>query len=380
MAGMRLAAPLLALHDGHSAWSVGILLALFSLVPVFLSLPAGRFADRYGMRRPVGISVAMSLAGAGLAVVFPVFPVLCLAALLTGGATGAATIALQRQVGRAADGAIEIRRAFGWFAIGPAGSNFVGPFVAGLLIDHAGISAGDLTGYRAAFAAMASLSLISWLSIRTVAEHHIVPQVADGRRARAWDLLSAPMMRRLLLVNVCVSSCWEVHMFVVPVLGHERAYSASVIGTILGAFAIAAVGVRLAIPVIASRWREHVLITFALITAAIVFGVYPFTGSPLGMGLCSVLLGLALGSVQPLIMTTLHQTTPEGRQGEALGLRQMAVYTTSVLMPMLFGSLSAVLGVSALFWFLSAVVGVAIRPAWHVRVPPAHVRLGPDAS
>ncbi|MCB2043253.1 MAG: MFS transporter, partial [Rhodoferax sp.] len=53
MAGTRMAAPLLALRDGHSAMNVGVLLALFALAPVFLALPAGRFADRHGLKRPM---------------------------------------------------------------------------------------------------------------------------------------------------------------------------------------------------------------------------------------------------------------------------------------------------------------------------------------
>ena len=35
MAGMRMAAPLLALREGYSAGAVGVLLALFSLTQVF---------------------------------------------------------------------------------------------------------------------------------------------------------------------------------------------------------------------------------------------------------------------------------------------------------------------------------------------------------
>ena len=146
MAGMRLAAPLLALRDGYSAAAVGVLLALFSLTQVFLALPAGRFTDRHGLRRPVGVAVVVAVIGAGIAVVFPVFPVLCLSALMTGGAAGVASIALQRHVGRAAGDATELKRVFSWLAIGPAVSNFFGPFAAGLLIDYAGPSAGDLTG------------------------------------------------------------------------------------------------------------------------------------------------------------------------------------------------------------------------------------------
>ena len=67
MAGLRMAAPLLALRQGHSAAEVGIMLALYSLTQVFLSLPAGRFADRHGLKRPVLISICCTVFGAGLA-------------------------------------------------------------------------------------------------------------------------------------------------------------------------------------------------------------------------------------------------------------------------------------------------------------------------
>ncbi|EER61447.1 major facilitator superfamily transporter [Acidovorax delafieldii 2AN] len=150
MAGMRMAAPLLALHEGYSAAAVGVLLALFALTQVFLALPAGRYADRHGLKRPVGYAVVVATSGTALALLFPVFPVLCVAALATGGATGAATIALQRHVGRAAHDATELKRVFSWLAIGPAVSNFIGPFCAGLLIDHAGSTAGSVEGFRAA--------------------------------------------------------------------------------------------------------------------------------------------------------------------------------------------------------------------------------------
>ena len=64
MAGMRMAAPLLALRDGYSAAAVGVLLALYALTQVFLALPAGRYADRHGLKRPVAWSVGAATLGA----------------------------------------------------------------------------------------------------------------------------------------------------------------------------------------------------------------------------------------------------------------------------------------------------------------------------
>lgn len=362
MAGMRLATPLLALREGYSAMAVGFLLALFALTQVFLALPAGRYADRHGLKRPVGFCVVASFLGAGLAAAFPVFAVLCLAALLTGGATGVASLSLQRHVGRAAQDANELKKVFSWLAIGPAVSNFLGPLTAGLLIDHG--------GFRAAFALLALLPLVTWLWVRRTVELPPVLQVAGAPPNRALDLLREPLMRRLMLVNWLLSSCWDVHTFVVPVLGHERGFSASVIGMILGSFAIAATLVRLALPLFAARLQEWVVIACAMLITAALFAVYPFMSSALTMGICSVLLGFALGSVQPMIMSTLHQITPPTRHGEALGLRLMAINASSVLMPMMFGSLGAVLGVSVVFWFVGLAVGAGSRLAWQLHPTP----------
>jgi MFS family permease len=364
MAGTRMAAPLLALRDGHSEASVGLLLALFALTQVFLALPAGRFADRHGLHRPMRYSIIAAAAGAGLAVAFPIFPVLCASALLTGGATGAASIALQRHVGRAADTPTQLKQAFSWLAIGPAVSNFVGPFVAGLVIDHG--------GYRLAFLALALMPIVSWLWIRTVPE---LPPVVSSRRARtrAWDLFADPLFRRLLLVNWFLSSCWDVHTFVVPVLGHERGIPASVIGSILGGFAIAAALIRVIMPMLASRLREWAVIAAAMAITALLFAIYPFMETAAAMGFCSLALGASLGSVQPMVMSMLHQITPEHRHGEAVAMRIMAINASSVTMPLLFGLAGSLIGISAMFWVVGAVVASGVRVAFRLGHDlPAH--------
>jgi MFS family permease len=359
MAGMRMAAPLLALRDGYSEAAVGVLLSLYALTQVFLSLPAGRYADRHGLKRPIAWSVAAAALGGALAVAFPVFPVLCVSALLVGGATGSAVIALQRHVGRAAQTPAERKQAFSWLSIGPAFSNFLGPFAAGLLIDHA--------GFRAAFLLMALLPLVTWAFIGGTSE---LPPPADAgaaRAGRAWDLWREPMFTRLMLVNWFLSTAWDVHTFVVPVLGHERGLSASVIGTILGGFAVAAAAVRIALPVLAAKVHEWALIVTAMVATALIYAVYPFMHGAIGMGICSMLLGFALGMVQPMVLSLLHQVTPGHRHGEAVGMRFMVINASSVAMPLLFGAAGALVGVSAVFWTVAVTVGAGTRLALGLR-------------
>ena len=64
----------------------------------------------------------------------------------------------------------------------------------------------------------------------------------------------------------------------------------------------------------------------------------------------------ALGAVQPMIMTTLHQITPSDRHGEAIALRSMVINFSSAVMPLAFGLFGAALGASALFWVMGAAV------------------------
>jgi predicted MFS family arabinose efflux permease len=359
MAGMRMAAPLLALRGGGSELEVGALIALFALTQVFLALPTGRYADRHGMQRLVAYSVLAATIGAGLGAVWPVFGVLCLSALLTGGAAGAAAIALQRHVGRAARTPTQLKQAFSWLAIGPAISNFLGPFAAGLMIDAA--------GFRAAFVLMAALPVLAWLWIRTVQDLPPVTVPAGTQPGRAWDLLRDRAFRRLLLVNWFLASCWDVHTFIVPVLGHERGFSATVIGAILGAFAIAAVFVRVLLPMVAAWVREWAVIAAAMAATAVLFGIYPLMQSAGAMGVCSILLGIALGSVQPMIMSMLHQVAPPHRQGEAVALRLMVINASSVAMPLAFGAAGAAVGASGVFWAMGVLVGGGTRLAWGLK-------------
>jgi predicted MFS family arabinose efflux permease len=267
-------------------------------------------------------------------------------------------IALQRHVGRTVTGQTELKQAFSWLSLGPAFANFIGPVTAGFLIDHG--------GFQLAFFAMATFPLIMWVWMRNTREAMLAMASTSAVKNRVWDLIKEPMLRRVLLVNWFLSACWDVHTFVVPILGHDRGYSASTIGFILGAFAVSAAAVRGLIPFFAERVTEWKVIVGAMLVSSAIFGVYPFLPNPWIMTLFSIVLGFALGSVQPMIMSALHRITPDARQGEALALRLMVINASSVAMPMLFGA-GATLGVSLVFWSVSVWVGLGSRVAYGMR-------------
>ena len=134
---------------------------------------------------------------------------------------------------------------------------------------------------------------------------------------------------------------------------------------------------RVVLPFLVAHLREWVVVSGAMLCTAVLFVIYPMVHTAWAMAVCSALLGLSLGSVQPMIMSTLHQITPEDRHGEALGFRLMTINASSVLMPMMFGTAGATLGVSLVFWTVGAAVGLGARSAWFLRPPPKTISAVP---
>ncbi len=365
MAGLRMAAPLQALRDGASAWTVGLLMALFAAAPVLLALHAGRLADRLGYHRPVRLAVllaaAAALAALGSTFASGPWPIvlLGLAAMLAGAGANMGMLTIQRTAGLTARDSAERVRVFSWLAIAPSFSNVVGPVAVGFAI--------DLAGFGAAYGLILMLPLLTLAAARAVPA--IEPPGAAPAGGTAWNLLATPGMKRLLVVNWLLAMCWDVHTFAVPILGHERGFSASTIGLVLGTFTLSVTGVRVFIPLLAHRLQEAQVVRGAMLLTAAVFSLYPFAHSPWLMAACAALLGLPLGAVQPMIMSTLHHITPHDRHGEALAFRSMAINASSTVMPLLFGATGAVVGASALFWAVGCAVGAG---SWMAR------RLGGD--
>jgi len=355
MATTRVTASLWVLGQGHGEASVGLLLSLFAVAPIVLSLWAGRLADRHGFHRPVGVGVALAFVGALLALAVQQLWAIALGCLLCGGAVAVAAVAIQREAGLMAEAPGELKRIFSWMSLGPAMSNAASPVIAGLLIDHAGMTA--------AFAFAAALPLLAWVLARRLPRNPPQVLTKSFRERAAWDLFRLPAYRRLLVVNLALSAGWDAHSFVVPVVGHARGLSASSIGFVLGSFAVAATVVRLAIVRFADDLDEGRALRAAMTVATLTFIAYAWLPGTAGLVCGSALLGMALGSVQPMILAMLHHATPPERHGQALGLRMLFINGATVAMPAGFGMLAAATALAAPMWLMAAALVAARWPA-----------------
>ena len=357
----RMTGSLYALANGASTFTVGVLMALFALVPMLTAVRAGRWLDAVGPRRPLATGASLMAAGAVLPALFP-YPVADIAPLLVAACLiGTGSMLIQQTtmhlVGERADPA---RRAadFSLLALGASVASLTGPVASGMLI--------DLAGHRAAFAAVALLTLANGaLLLRNRAglpSRRAPPRAAEPRPM--FDLFAIRDVRDVLVATALISMSWDLQTFMVPVQGTAIGLSASEIGLVLGSFAVATFVIRLAMPALSRRFREWQVLTFTLFTAALAFALMPWFGTFLPLAACTFLLGLGLGAAQPNVMSLLHGRSPEGRVGEALGLRTTIINSSHVVLPLVFGAAGSVLGARVVFLLMAAALlagGIAAR-------------------
>ncbi|MFP5405845.1 MAG: MFS transporter [Gammaproteobacteria bacterium] len=362
-AGSRVAVPLGALELGASTFTIGLLLSFYGLLPMCLSVSSGRWIDRVGMRTPM--IAGSSLVAFGVAVPFLAWDVgaMFLASVTVGVGFMAFQVAVQKALGIL--GGPEARTAnFSLLALGYSISGFLGPTMAGVGI--------DLVGHRGIFAALACTALVAVLALLRFPFSQVLPRplrhVAppDAAPARLIDLLGTPELKRLYVSVTLLSSAWDVHQFLVPLYGASIGLSASMIGLVLGAFSVATFIVRLALPWIARRVSEWRLILGAMVAATLVYLVYPFFPAVPPMLALSFLLGLGLGTAQPVMLVLLHRISPQDRIGEAVGLRMMLINGTQTFLPSTFGAFAGAFGLAAIFWGMAMLIGAG---AWYAAPP-----------
>lgn len=354
--GARMTTALFALELGGSEFTVGVLMALFALLPMVLSVSAGRFIDRVGPRVPLLVCFIALAAGTALPFALPRIATLYVACTLIGTAFMFIHIAMNSVFG--AYGTPEQRAVnFSWLALGFSISNSLGPLVAGYAIDH--------LAHAPAMLALAFFPLVGaflvWARSRPLPRPQFFGQV---KRSGVFDLLRIVPMRRTFVVSVLLAMGWDLYTFLTPIYGARLGLAASTIGLIMSTFALATFAVRLVMPLLVRRLDQWFVMSFALALAGAAYLVFPLVARvPLLMAL-SFVLGIGLGCAQPVIMSLLYEASPPGRQGEAVGLRTSLLNGSHTLIPIASGALSAAAGMAPVFWLLAALL---LGGAWFSR-------------
>jgi len=357
-AGTRVSASLYAIHLSATPFTVGVLMALYAFLPMLFAVSMGRLTDRIGARVPMLIGSVAIGSGAILPYLFPGMASLYFASVLIGSGFMMYQVAAQHivgYIGRPEDRPLN----FSLSALGFSISGFIGPMIAGFGIDE--------FGHIATFAVLAAFPLVPiavlGLNRLRLPQPHAHASPPDPSH-RVADLLGHRELRPVFITSGLLAAAWDMFTFAIPIYGSSIELSASSIGLVLGSFSAATFVIRGLLPALAQRLTAWPLLAASLAIAATSFLLFPlFDRAGLLMAI-AFLLGLGLGMSQPMVMSLLHNTVPQGRVGEAIGVRMTLVNISQITIPLLFGALGTALGMGPVFWATALLLGAG---SWYAR-------------
>ena len=351
--GSKVLVSLFALELGIEQFMLGVIVALYSLCPMLLALYAGKLADRFGVRWPLalgslGMALSLVLPGA-----LPSLHALYLSALLLGAAHVFYNVSVQNLIGMLSMPGTRTRN-FSNFSLMIASGGFVGPLAAGFAI--------DTLGHAAAYLCIAVTPAIS-AAILFGARHRLAALSGGAGKKEeeavyAVGLLGNVPLRRTLITSGIILTAIDLFQFYMPIYGHRIGLSASAIGAVLAVFAAAAFLVRIILPQIAKRFGEEQVLVASIFIAAGTYLLFPLTENVVLLAAIAFLLGMGTGCGQPLTLMMIYARAPEGRSGEALGLRMAINNLTHIIVPLFFGALGSAFGVAPVFLANAAMLGV----------------------
>jgi MFS family permease len=341
--GSRILVSLFAIELGASTFWIGALIALYGFCPIFLAIYAGRLSDRLGVRVPM----AFGTLGVGLGLLAPYLfgslPVLFVSAGLIGASFIFFQVSFQNLIG-SLGGSDERARNYSISSLGAAISSFLAPVMTGVWIDTYGY--GTTYGLLSILAGITAAGVL----VSPFARGHGRRKDKENKGDSIWDLVASRSLRRTLIVSGVIITGVNLYSFYMPIYGHGIGFSASRIGVVMGSYAVAAFVIRIAMPAIVRTYEEDRILTGCLLLSGAAFVLFPFFKDlPTLVGL-SFVLGLGLGCGQPLSIMMTYNSSPEGRSGEALGLRLTSNKGIQVAVPLLFGSVGSAFGLFPVFW------------------------------
>jgi MFS family permease len=340
-AGSRMAVALFAVDLGGSPFVVGTVMALYAMIPIVLSLPAGRMTDRLGYKIPL----AFGTGGVGVALLLPwLWPSLT-TLYFTTSLLGIAFMAFQiatQTLGGAIATPEERARNFNLISLGFALANFTGPFLTGFMIDR--------IGYANTFLALSlpllPATVICLLGSRWIPDVHVK---SDAAGTSAFDLLAIAPLRNALVASAIISAAWNLYQSFMPIYATEQGLSATTIGLVLSAFAVSIVLIRLFMGYALRFASAPQLLTYAMFVSCAAFCVFPLLHSVWPLAIASFVLGIGCGCGQPLSLSLVYDASPKGRAGEAAGIRITANQIMQFAVPLGFGALGSIAGMPAVF-------------------------------
>src|SRR5580693_7078426 len=274
-----------AVELGLSVVWIGIITAVYAVLPIAIGVPLGRFIDRGYDAVTTWIGAGLLIVGCAGFVLFPDLVGILVATAIIGTAHLLFVVSQQIQCTRCGTGMGAMERAIGNYMVANAAGQGVGPYIIALAGGSASVPP---TQFLFAIGLGGAVLTAAFALLTRSTGAHKLP--VDRAKVPLRELLFAPGLTTIIVVSVITVVAQDLIVVYLPLLGSERGLSVDAVGALLAVRAIAAMLSRLLFA------RLHVAFGRVPLTVSSTFigaGAYALLAFPLPLPLLYAAIAVA---------------------------------------------------------------------------------------
>ncbi|MFD7923675.1 MFS transporter [Streptomyces sp. NPDC059740] len=361
-----------ALALGADDRAVGLVTAVYALLPLLVAVPLGRRTDRARCTPLLALGVALIAGGCALSAGAGSLTAMAAWSGVMGLGHLCFVIGAQSIVARRSAPADRDRN-FGHFTIGASLGQLLGPVAAGAVVSAGtgGRSGGSALALVLAAAGGALAYLTLWRLEHPGPDGSPAGPAAPGAaRVPVHRILRTRGVAPGILVSLAVLSATDILTAYLPVVGEQRSVAPATVGLLLSVRAAATVACRLVMTPLLRLCGRTLLLASTCVLGGVLCAAIALPLPVAALAPVLALLGFCLGVGQPLSMTTVVQAAPDEARSTALALRLSGNRLGQVAAPAGAGAVAGVVGSAAPFVMLGALLVVSAGAALRGRGRP----------
>jgi predicted MFS family arabinose efflux permease len=338
---------------------LGVITAVYAVLPIVIGVPIGRFIDR-------GYDAATTWMGAGLLIVgcagFVLFPNLAgilISTAIIGTAHLLFVVSQQIQCTRCGTGPGAMERAIGNYMVANAAGQGVGPYIVAVAGGSASVPPTQLL--FAISLGGAVLTMACALLTKSTGAHKLP---VDRAKVPLRDLLFAPGLTTIIVVSVITVVAQDLIVVYLPLLGSDRGMSVDAVGTLLAVRAVASMLSRLIYARLHVAFGRIPLTLTSTFVSAVAYALLAFP-LPLPVLYAAIAVaGFALSISITASIAGVLTIASGGAIGTANSLRTMASRIGQSIIPIVASLVAAATGTGSIFVIIGiglAASGAAVR-------------------
>ncbi len=350
-----------ALELDASPTMIGVIAALYALLPVLFALSFGRWVGTLGEGRFVILGTASMSLAAGLLVFAQSIPLLAVAAALSGLSHLACMVGGQTLVSLRSPND-QYEKYFGYYTFSASLGQMLGPIIAVLVAGSTGVIPKSTTtafAVAALFAIAALIPIINWRNEEPTVR---AAQREEGALRSAGSLLKNRKIFSAIYTSMAISSVGDILVVFLPLLGNEKSFSAFSIGVIIAVRAGASMLSRIYLGKLSEKFATERILIVSTIISLTACAAMAFASNVYLLAIIVVIAGFALGVGQPLTMSMVSLATAPEDRALAVSARLTGNRFGQFILPAGAGVLASSSGTSAVFIALSIFLATTFIP------------------